>query len=150
MKTKVKDERIEAAKLSVYKEVTYVLLAVVAVSLFEKAIVFHQGIDGYIRELVFLAAIVLYIFIRNLWLGNIVSIAETVNKKVVALSATITSVAGTLLFAINHYATYTEKYTGLSDGFFWGTVMIVFVQMLVVFGVGFYLIGQQEAKKSNV
>ncbi len=150
MNKKIKDERIELSKLKVYKEVMFVLLTVLLISLFEQIFIYNKGIESYIRELVFFLLIIVYIFLRNLWLGNFIGVSETINKRVIVLSTIVSSIASTLIFSVNNYMTYISKYTGLTDWHFLGTVLIFFIQMVIIFSVVFYLIGKQEAKKNKM
>lgn len=127
MKKKVKDERVEHSKLEVYKEVLYVVAIILVISLFKKAFIIKQGLESYTGEFICLGTIVLYIVLRNLWLGNLVRISETVNKKVVFLSTILSSLSVTLIFAINNYNTYSDKYSGIFDGLFWASILIIFI-----------------------
>ncbi len=150
MKKKIIDERVETSKLKVYKEALYVLIVVLLMSFFDKSFVLKQGIESYIDELVGLLVVIIYIILRNLWLCNLVNISETINKKVILLSTFLSSVALTIKFAINNYITYMDKYTGVFDGLFWASIMIMFVQMFVICGIGFYVLGKKELKSNRL
>ncbi len=150
MKKKIRDERVEESKLKVYKEALYVLIVVLLISLFDKSFVLKQGIESYIDELVGLIAVIIYIILRNLWLGNLVNISETINRKVILLSTVLCSVALTTRFAVNNYISYMDKYTGIFDWLFWASIMIMFVQMFVICGIGFYVLGKKELKNNRM
>ncbi len=150
MKKKIIDERVEESKLKVYREALYVLIVILLISFFEKSFVLKQGIESYIDELVGLFVIIIYIVLRNLWLGNMVNISETINKKVILLSTFISSVALTIRFAVNNYISYMDKYTGIFDWLFWASIMIMFAQMFVLCGIGFYVLGKKELKNNKL
>ncbi|KPJ22714.1 DUF6773 family protein [Streptococcus phocae] len=150
MKKKVKDERVEHSKLEAYKEVLYVVAIILVISLFKKALIIKQGLESYAGEFICLGTIVLYIVLRNLWLGNLVRISETVNKKVVFLSTILSSLSVTLIFAINNYNTYSDKYSGIFDGLFWASILIIFIQHFIICGIGFYFLGKKAIKDRNL
>ncbi len=149
MKKKIKDERVELSKLQVYKEILYIVIMVLSLSLFQKLIVYRQGIEMYIDEIICLAIIILYLFIRNLWLGNLIRISETVNKKVILLSTILSSIALTFNFSVNNYVSYSDKYSGIFDGLFLSTVLFFFIQMFVICGIAFYFIVRKELKQNQ-
>ncbi len=150
MKKKIIDERVETSKLQVYKEIMYIVFAVLLLSLFQKSIINRQGIEMYIDELICLGIIIFYVFIRNLWLGNLTRISETINKKVIFLSTILSSVALTLKFAVNNYLSYSDKYNGVFDGLFWASILLFFIQMFLICGIGFYFIGKKELKQNQL
>ncbi len=150
MKKKIKDERIESSKLQVYKEVIYVVVAVLLVSLFKRVFILKQGLEIYAVEFTCLGLIILYIFLRNLWLGNLVRISQTVNKKVVFLSTILSSSATTFIFAVNNYNTYSDKYSGIFDWLFWAGILMMFIQYFIIFGLGFYFLGKNAMKENNL
>ncbi len=150
MKKQIRDERVEESKLKVYKEAFYVLMVILLMSFFDKVFVLKQGIGSYIDELVALLAIIIYIILRNLWLGNLVNISETINKKVILLSTFLSSAALTTRFAVKNYISYIDKYTGVFDGLFWTGILIMFLQMFVLCGIGFYLLGKRELKNKTL
>ncbi len=150
MKKKIIDERVEESKLKVYKEALYVLIVVLLISFFDKSFVLKQGIESYIDELVGLIAVIIYIILRNLWLGNLVNISETINRRVILLSTVLCSVALTTRFAVNNYISYMDKYTGIFDGLFWASIMLMFVQMFFICGIGFYVLGKKELKNNRM
>ncbi len=150
MKKKIKDERVEASKLQVYKEVIYVVIAVLLISFLQKLFILKQGLESYAGELICLGVIILYIFLRNLWLGNLVMISETVNKKVVFLSAILSSSSATFIFAINNYNIYLDKYSGIFDWLFWASILMMFIQQFIICAIAFYFLGKKAIKDNNV
>ncbi len=149
MKKKIRDERVEESKLKVYREALYVLIVVLLISFFDKSFVSKQGIESYIDELVGLLVVIMYIILRNLWLGNLVNISETINKKVILLSTFLSSVALTTRFAVKNYISYMDKYTGIFDWLFWASIIIMFVQMFVICGIGFYILGKKDLRSNR-
>lgn len=150
MKNKIMDERIELSKLKVHKEVLYVVITVLLLSIFQKTIIFKQDLNSLTAEIVCLSVTVLYLFLRNLWLGNFLNISETVNKKVIIISSFVSAFGATFIFAINNFTTYKDKYTGIFDFLFWTAVLIMFVQMIFITGIGFYFVGKTEMKKNKL
>ncbi len=149
-KKKIRDERVEASKIAVFKETLYVLLVVFILSFGNDIYFLKQSIEGYIDELTYIAIAIAYIIERNLWLGNYVSISQTINKKVVLLSTFLTSFLGTLIFSVRNYYMCCDKYTGIFDGMFWIVVLLFFVEFFIITGIGFYFAARRELKKNII
>lgn len=94
--------------------------------------------------------LIIQIFLRNLWLGNLIVISDKIDKKVILLSTIVSSIALTVIFAINNYRLYGNKYTGILDFHFWIAILIIFVQMFIICLGSFYFIGKREVKKNNI
>lgn len=132
MKNKIHDERIEKSKLEVKNEAIYMISFILLVSIIRNVFMLKLPISNYITEIFILGAIWVYVFIRNLWLGNLINVAETVNKKVILLCTIISSITLTMTFAVNNFNLYSSKYSGVFDGLFWAAILVMFIQMFIL------------------
>lgn len=132
MKNKIHDERIEKSKLEVKNEAIYMISFILLVSIIRNVFMLKLPISNYITEMFILGAIWIYVFIRNLWLGNLINVAETVNKKVILLCTIVSSIILTMTFAVNNFNLYSSKYSGVFDRLFWAAILVMFIQMFIL------------------
>lgn len=125
MKTKqIYDERIVAERRKIQSDLAQLLFVILFVSVIVQQSVFKAGLEQYLVELVCVIFSGFYILAGNMRKG--IDIVREIHPLKNALIAT--SVA-TIIFGIQNYTSYFEKYSGVLDLEFLSGLIIFFLSM---------------------
>ncbi|MDD3889782.1 MAG: hypothetical protein PHR65_07660 [Syntrophomonadaceae bacterium] len=150
---KIKDERVLQLNNKIQSEAYFVVLFLLASSVFIKSYVMDMSFSQYAVELGIIILSTAYIAVRSMLVGYDF-MATSKGGKVLTVSAIIAlSLAISIINGIRNYSLYGDKYTGLFDGHFVAVLVITFISASVFITVVFALLywfnrkGQQRIEK---
>jgi uncharacterized membrane protein len=147
---KIKDERVLQLNNKIQSEAYFVVLFLLAASVFIKVYVMDMSFSQYAFELGIILLSTAYITVRSMFVGY--SFMDTSKSgKISAILAL--SLAICIINGIRNYSLYGYKYTGIFDGHFIAVLLITFISQAVFISVVFTIlywlnrIGQQRIEK---
>lgn len=155
MKTykKIKDERIIQLNNKIQSEAFFVVIALLAISIFIKTYILNMTVSEYIAELTIIIVSVIYLSIRGSVVGYCSIDTSKHGKKLTILGILGLSVAITIFNGIRNYTVYGEKYTSILDGHFISILVVTFITSAVFNSIvvgavtGIEIIGQKRVEK---
>ena len=147
---KIKDERVLQLNNKIQSEAYFVVLFLLAASVFIKVYVMDMSFSQYAFELGIILLSTAYITVRSMFVGyNFMDTSKSGKvSAILALSLFISIING-----IRNYSLYGHKYTGIFDGHFIAVLLFTFISQAVFISVVFTIlywlnrIGQQRIEK---
>ncbi len=145
MKRKIRDERVELSKLLIYRDLLFIILFMMLVSIFNDVFIDKLDFSEYSSNILILIAATTFLFIRNLWAGNFIKVSEMMDKKNIILSSFLLSVL-IISFAI----IFNYKKFGISYSWNYALlIMTLFIIIFILWTVIFYFIYKKETEKNK-
>lgn len=146
MKNKITDERIELSKTSTKAQAFDVVLMYLIYSLLSNIFINKVSLMQIIDKISILFLMVAFVLIVNFYKRNYISFSELSLKKITVISTLLSTIVLTITMSFENYLKYSDKYSGIFDFGFMGVVIIFFIQILVYFGIIYYLLYKKEGR----
>lgn len=136
-KNRIKDERVQQMRNKVFGEAYFVMLLLLALSIFIKTYIIKMDVTNYMVELIVVIVSLIYIGVRGMFLGS--EILEISKRKIrihilgiILLSLLIAAVGG-----VKNYSLYKNLYTGIMDKHFIALLCTYFISSVILTSVCF-------------
>ncbi|MGE7904824.1 DUF6773 family protein [Peribacillus sp. NPDC094092] len=155
---KITDERVEHVRNKIYKEMSYVILAICLVSALFKLYKYGAGSGELYLEGVILAAGGLYYLARSIFLGVLwdeVEMHDRTSKTPMSKKTILGTVALALIIAIFMGVNSAVNYADGSSQGIWYFVLVSFVSVMIylpillLFFGGIYLLAKKVGMKNS-
>lgn len=150
---KIKDERVLQLKNKIQSETYFVVLFILATSVFIKSYVMDMSFSQYAVELGVIILSIAYIAVRSMFIGYNFMDTSKGGKILIVSSILALSLAISIINGVRNYSLYGDKYTGIFDGHFIAVLVFTFISMAVFISVVFALLywlntkGEQRIEK---
>ncbi len=151
---KIKDERVLQLNNKIQSEAYFVVLFLLAASVFVKGYVMDMSFSQYAVEFGIIILSTAYIAVRGMLVGYNFMDTSKGGKTLTVSAILVSSLAISIINGIRNYSLYGHKYTGIFDGYFIAVLVVTFISAVVFISVIFVLLywfnrkGQQRIEKN--
>lgn len=124
---KIKDERVIQMTNKIQSEAYYVVVFLLAASIFVKTYIMNLHFTQYVVELGIIILSLVYIGIRNMTVGGVLSNPSKTKRRLTISVALLLSCVASIVNGIRNYSLYQNQYTGIFDGHFIATLAVTFI-----------------------
>lgn len=150
---KIKDERVLQLSNKIQSEAYFVVLFLLASSVFIKSYVMDLSFSHYAVELGIIILSIAYIAVRSMLVGYDFMDTSKSGKVLTVSMILVLSLAISITNGIRNYSLYKDKYTGVFDGHFIAVLVVTFISATIFITLIFALLywfdrqGQQRIEK---
>ncbi|MGC4019294.1 MAG: hypothetical protein QM793_08785 [Muricomes sp.] len=150
---KIQDERVLQLNNKIQSEAYFVVLLLLAVSVFIKSYVMSMPFLQYAAEFGIIVLSIVYITVRSMFVGHNFIDTSKSGKVLTMVSILALSLVVSITNGIKNYSLYGDKYTGIFDGHFIAVLVFTFISTIVFISAVFAFLywlnmkGQQRLEK---